>query len=63
MKSFSYSTYNFYSGEKSEDGKRHGQGIQYWNDGSYYDGQWKLDLPMGYGKLRDEYGNVYNGEW
>jgi hypothetical protein len=32
-------------------GKKHGQGIYYFSDGGYYDGQWYEDQMHGFGKL------------
>ena len=43
--------------------KKHGRGIQVWNDGSKYEGYWKDDKANVYGKLYHADGDIYEGEW
>ena len=42
---------------------RHGKGIQYWTDGSMYEGYWKDDQAFSKGRLIHADGDVYEGEW
>ncbi|MEW5303896.1 MAG: hypothetical protein WDW36_006546 [Sanguina aurantia] len=52
-----------YRGEWCE-GLRHGQGeVQFFVDGTTYEGQWKADARDGTGTLRTVDGSVYSGEW
>ena len=40
-----------YVGERNSDGERHGQGTEFYSDGSLYDGQWKNDVKDGTGRV------------
>jgi antitoxin component YwqK of YwqJK toxin-antitoxin module len=43
---------------------RNGRGKFYYQDGGYYDGQWKNDQMNGYGKLYYDGGALaYEGNW
>ena len=42
---------------------RHGQGVQIWPDGSFYEGFWKNDLANGRGRKIYSNGNLYEGYW
>ena len=44
-------------------GKRDGFGVQKWQDGAIYDGNWKNDVKNGYGTLNYANGDVYTGDW
>ncbi|CAD8082848.1 unnamed protein product [Paramecium sonneborni] len=45
-------------------GMRHGQGIFYYKDGGYYDGNWQFNHMHGYGTLYYSNGNpAYKGSW
>ena len=46
-----------------KNGLRHGQGKQYWPDGSIYIGQWVNSLATGKGRLYHSDGDVYEGDW
>ena len=52
-----------YIGEWNNDNQRHGSGIQIWNDGSKYDGEWRNDKANGNGRLIHADGDVYEGKW
>ncbi|EDO29067.1 predicted protein, partial [Nematostella vectensis] len=51
-----------YEGHYSK-GKRHGQGVMYYPDGSIYDGTWSEGLRSGKGKYKYANGDVYEGNW
>ena len=51
-----------YVGEK-KDGKRHGQGILTFSDGSKYEGEYRDDKKHGQGTKNFSDGNSYEGEW
>ena len=51
-----------YVGEK-KDGKRHGQGILTFSDGSKYEGEYRDDKKHGQGTATFSDGNSYEGEW
>ena len=59
---FAYFPFGTYTGGW-RDGKRSGQGIQTWKDGSRYDGNWKDDKASGSGTLVDNKGTSYAGTW
>lgn len=42
---------------------REGYGVQRWNDGSVYEGDWKDDKACGKGKLVHADGDIYEGDW
>ena len=41
---------------------RHGYGVQYWNDGAHYEGQWNYNKAEGQGSFGHAEGDVYHGE-
>jgi hypothetical protein len=43
--------------------KRHGQGVQRFNDGSTYTGDWIRDKRQGHGELEYLDGTYYDGQW
>lgn len=45
------------------EGMRHGKGIQIWDDGAKYDGDWKFDQANGYGTFYYIDGDIYQGQW
>ncbi len=45
------------------DGMRHGKGVQIWDDGAKYDGEWKFDQANGYGIFYYVDGDIYQGQW
>ena len=51
-----------YTGEVLN-GKRHGKGIQVWDDGAKYEGNWENDKSNGYGTFYHTDGDVYQGYW
>ena len=51
-----------YTGEV-HNGKRHGKGIQIWDDGAKYEGNWENDKSNGYGTFYHTDGDVYQGYW
>jgi len=50
-----------YVGERNSTGERHGQGIEFYSDGSLYDGTWKSDVKDGTGKVVYSSGLVFEG--
>jgi hypothetical protein len=42
---------------------KHGKGIQWWSDGSSYNGDWKLNKASANGILIHADGDVYEGQW
>ncbi len=44
-------------------GRREGNGIQIWADGSRYVGEWRNNKACGRGTLYHADGDVYEGEW
>jgi hypothetical protein len=42
---------------------KHGQGKQWWSDGSCYTGEWKFNKASGKGTLTHADGDIYEGEW
>ena len=45
-------------------GMKHGEGILYYEDGGWYEGQWLNDKMNGYGRLVYQSGTVaYEGQW
>ena len=51
-----------YTGEIIQ-GMRHGKGVQIWDDGAKYDGEWKFDKANGQGTFYHIDGDIYQGEW
>jgi len=43
--------------------KRDGVGVQFWPDGSKYEGMWRNDKANGRGRMTHSNGDVYEGEW
>jgi hypothetical protein len=59
-----YENKSIYYGEWNvEKNQRHGRGIQYWLDGSKYEGYWKNDKANVRGRLIHADGDIYEGEW
>lgn len=52
-----------YVGEKNDKGENHGHGVQTWDNGSIYDGEWVNGVSEGHGKLTYDNGDIYVGEW
>lgn len=52
-----------YEGEWDELGRKDGEGILIWPDGSLYEGYWKADKAHGRGRLIHANGDVYTGDW
>jgi len=47
-----------------KDGVRHGKGVQVWEDGSRFEGEWVNDRACtSKGKLIHGNGDIYEGEW
>lgn len=44
-------------------GRKHGQGVYIWTDGTVYSGRWRHDLEHGYGEKLFANGDVYCGYW
>lgn len=44
-------------------GERDGVGMQFWPDGSKYEGMWRHDKASGHGRMTHANGDVYEGEW
>ena len=44
-------------------GEREGVGIQFWPDGSKYEGQWEQGQANGRGRMTHSNGDVYEGAW
>jgi hypothetical protein len=44
-------------------GERDGVGIQFWPDGSKYEGMWRKDKATGKGRMTHANGDIYDGEW
>ena len=51
-----------YTGELLN-GKRHGKGVQIWDDGAKYEGEWENDKSNGYGTFYHTDGDIYQGYW
>ena len=47
METSNFKGNSYYMGERNDLNQRHGNGTQFWNDGSRYDGDWEEDLPHG----------------
>ena len=58
-----YSNGDWYEGEFSSDGKRHGYGEYHYKDGDYYKGEWQNNNRTGYGEYHFKNGNVYYGKF
>ena len=54
---------NEYEGEWDEEGKKDGRGIEYWIDGSVYEGYWENNMANGDGRLIHADGDMYEGMW
>lgn len=52
-----------YIGEWDDQGRKDGQGMQTWVDGSLYEGYWTNDKANGRGRLIHADGDVYDGQW
>lgn len=52
-----------YCGNLSKENERSGFGVAKKNDGSYYAGEWKLDMKNGVGMEISDIKNKYVGEW
>ena len=53
-----------YQGEWMSDlSQRTGVGMQVWQDGSVYEGQWSYNKANGVGRLVHADGDIYEGEW
>jgi len=52
-----------YSGDRNEEGQKHGRGIMKYSDGSSYDGEWSHGVMEGYGTFRYANGDVYTGNF
>ena len=52
----------YYDGEFSQ-GKRHGYGKYFWNDGNRYEGEWKDGSRTGYGNHLYKNLDRYQGDW
>ena len=37
--------------------------MQFWPDGSKYEGMWRCDKVSGHGRMTHANGDVYEGEW
>lgn len=44
-------------------GERDGVGVQFWPDGSKYEGMWRRDKANGRGRMTHANGDLYEGEW
>jgi hypothetical protein len=44
-------------------GDRDGVGIQFWPDGSKYEGMWRNDKANGKGRMTHANGDTYTGQW
>lgn len=42
---------------------RHGYGIQVWEEGSRFEGNWQYNQMNGYGKIFYSDGDIYEGMW
>ena len=52
-----------YQGERNRAGERHGHGVERFDHGDVYDGQWRLGAREGSGTFSWADGAVYEGEW
>ena len=52
-----------YDGERNRAGERHGHGVERFDHGDKYDGQWRLGAREGSGTFWWADGAVYEGEW
>ena len=42
---------------------KHGKGMQVWQDGARYEGDWRNGMAQGKGKFNHANGDVYEGEF
>ena len=55
---------SFYHGQWTREGKQpHGRGVRVWDSGSRYEGQFNHGLMEGLGRIINEIGDIYEGEW
>jgi len=52
-----------YVGDRNDVGERHGQGTEFYSDGSLYDGTWKNDVKEGVGKVIYSNGLMFEGSF
>lgn len=53
-----------YKGQWSKrKGERDGVGVQFWPDGSKYEGMWRKDQANGKGRMTHANGDIYDGGW
>jgi hypothetical protein len=53
-----------YKGQwNKKSGDRDGVGIQFWSDGSKYEGMWRRDRANGRGRMTHANGDIYDGNW
>ena len=50
-----------YTGDRNDVGERHGQGTEFYMDGSLYEGTWKNDVKDGKGKVIYSNGLIFEG--
>lgn len=62
FRSLNYKGGDFYIGE-TKNGRRHGQGIYHWSNGSYWYGTFSENYRQGYGALFREDGKIDYGLW
>lgn len=55
--------FGIYQGEVNQQDELSGQGVMTFNDGSYYDGQWKANKRHGLGTFQYASGSSYHGEY
>ena len=52
-----------YVGDRNDIGERHGQGAEFYSDGSLYDGTWKNDVKDGMGNVIYSNGLIFEGSF
>lgn len=62
FESLTYANGDRYVGETYQ-GKRHGYGIYYWQDGQFWYGQYKHNIRNGYGALFGVQEKIFVGKW
>src|SRR5690349_11192643 len=55
--------FGVYQGEVNQQDELSGQGVMTFNDGSYYDGQWRANKRHGLGTFQYASGSSYHGEY